>query len=151
MPKLPPRLLALTPYVLSLAGRAARGAAVDALAPRALRLDELAALAVLADFGPAPQRELAERLRLDPGDVVRLVDALERRGLAQRRRDPADRRRQIVTIGAAGRRALARGLDACAAAADELLAPLDARERAQLHALLRRVLAHADARAPLDP
>jgi len=136
--------------VLSLTGRAGRAAAVETLGDDGLRLDEVAALAALADFGPAPQRELAARLRRDAGDVVRLVDALEARGLAHRHRDAADRRRQIVTISAAGRRTLARGLDRCAAAQDELLAPLSARERTQLHGLLRRVLAGVDERAALE-
>lgn len=136
----PPRLLALPSYALSLTGRAARAAQADALAERGLRLDHVAALAALADFGPAPQRQLGDWLAKDAGDVARLLDELEREGLVARERDPADRRRQIATISAQGRRALAGALSAAARAERRSLAALDAQERAQLHALLLRAL-----------
>jgi DNA-binding MarR family transcriptional regulator len=149
-PRLPSQLLDLTSYVLSLSGRAARNATAAALAERGLRLDQVAALAALADFGPSPQRELGARLRLDPGDVVRLVDDLEQHGFAQRERDPADRRRQIVSLTPAGRRTLRTALRVSTRAQAALLDALDEGEQATLHTLLRRVLAHADARAALD-
>jgi DNA-binding MarR family transcriptional regulator len=104
-----------------------------------LSLGEFALLARLAEHGPASQRELGERLRKDPADMVRHLDAAEATGLVTRTPDPADRRRRVVSLtpdGAAGLRAameVARGIE------DELLAPLDAAERRTLHALLARL------------
>lgn len=42
--------------------------------------------------------EISQRMGLDPSTLVRAVDALERKGLAQRGSDPRDRRRNPITI-----------------------------------------------------
>ncbi|GAA1243713.1 MarR family transcriptional regulator [Kitasatospora nipponensis] len=137
----PPSLLALTTYLLSRTGKTARGRLGARLAERELRLWHMAVLAALADFGPHVQRELAQRLAIDPSDVVKVLDDLARAGQVDRTRDTADRRRILVTLTPAGRTALGE-LDAEARAVqDELLAPLTAGEREQLHGLLLRVLA----------
>ena len=62
----------LTTYLLSLSGREARRRMAERLS-----LAEFALLARLAEHGPASQRELGERLRKDPADMVRLLDAAE--------------------------------------------------------------------------
>jgi MarR family transcriptional regulator, transcriptional regulator for hemolysin len=53
---------------------------------------EFAALAVLTRAPGLTQRELAERLDVEPITVGRLLDRLGRRGLVERRPDPRDRR-----------------------------------------------------------
>jgi DNA-binding MarR family transcriptional regulator len=147
---LPPRLLAMPSYVLSLLGRAARAGSVEAVAASGPRLGHVAVLAALADFGPSSQRDLGARLRQDPSDVVSLLDDLQRRDLVRRERDPDDRRRHRVSITAAGRRALATAQRAVARREDVLLAALDDRERAELHRLAAKALAGADPRATID-
>lgn len=42
--------------------------------------------------------EISQRMGLDPSTLVRAVDALERKDLARRGRDPHDRRRNPITI-----------------------------------------------------
>jgi DNA-binding MarR family transcriptional regulator len=42
--------------------------------------------------------EISQRLGLDPSTLVRAVDSLERKDLAQRGSDPKDRRRNPITI-----------------------------------------------------
>ncbi len=42
--------------------------------------------------------EISQRLWLDPSTLVRSVDSLERKGLAQRGHDPNDRRRNPISI-----------------------------------------------------
>ena len=42
--------------------------------------------------------EISQRMGLDPSTLVRSVDALERKELARRGRDPHDRRRNPITI-----------------------------------------------------
>ncbi|NED11479.1 MarR family winged helix-turn-helix transcriptional regulator [Streptomyces sp. SID9124] len=139
MNETPPSLLGLTTYLMSKTGKAARGRLADRLAERGLRLWHMAVLAALTDFGPHVQRELASRLSVDRSDIVKIVDGLGAAGLVDRARDTADRRRVTVTVTPAGR-ALLESLKADALAVQEdVLAPLTARERAQLTALLLRV------------
>lgn len=142
----PPTLTGLTTYLLSRTGKAARGALVSQLAESGLRLWHMAVLAALADHGPHAQRELAARLAVDPSDVVKVVDELAAHGWVDRARDPGDRRRVRVTLTPEGRDALT-GLTARSAEVqDAVLAPLDAAERATLHALLTRVYADLERR-----
>ncbi|RSS66759.1 MarR family transcriptional regulator [Streptomyces sp. WAC06614] len=143
LPPSTPRLTALTPYLLSTVGKVARTLVGDLLAARDLRLWDMAVLAVLADHGPLPQRDLAERLALHPSDVVKVLDGLARRGYVDRARDTADRRRVLAGISEPGLRVLDELVAEVATVHDDLLAPLDAAERATLHALLLRVHAHA--------
>ncbi|MFB8088316.1 MarR family winged helix-turn-helix transcriptional regulator [Streptomyces sp. NPDC055992] len=139
MNETPPSLLGMTTYLMSKTGKAARGRLADRLAERGLRLWHMAVLAALTDFGPHVQREIAARLSIDRSDVVKIVDGLGAAGLVERARDTADRRRVTVTVTPAGR-ALLEDLESEAVAVqEELLTPLNARERAQLTALLLRV------------
>ncbi|MYS33225.1 DNA-binding MarR family transcriptional regulator [Streptomyces sp. KhCrAH-43] len=139
MNETPPSLLGLTTYLMSKTGKAARGRLADRLAERGLRLWHMAVLAALTDFGPHVQRELAARLSIDRSDVVKIVDGLGAAGLVDRARDNADRRRVTVTVTPAGRALLESLKSDALAVQEDVLAPLTARERAQLTALLLRV------------
>ena len=66
--------------------------------------------------------------------------------MIERRRDPNDRRRQMVKLTPAGRRQLDEFRKLVAKIEDDFLAPLDEEERATLHDLLLRVAAHRDTR-----
>ena len=124
----------LTTYQLSLTGREARRRMAEQLS-----LGEVALLARLAEDGPASHRELGGRLRKDPADMVRLLDAAEGGGLVTRAPDPADRRRRVVSLTPDGEAALRAAMEVARAVEDELLAPLSAAERRTLHALLERL------------
>ncbi|MFG3138883.1 MarR family winged helix-turn-helix transcriptional regulator [Streptomyces sp. NPDC048211] len=127
---------------MSRTGKAARSRLADRLADRGLRLRHMAVLAALVDFGPHVQRQLAARLTIDRSDMVKLIDDLVAAGLVERARDVADRRRVTVTVSPAGRALLDRLQADAAAVQEEILAPLNARERARLAALLTRVHDH---------
>jgi DNA-binding MarR family transcriptional regulator len=99
-------------------------------------------LHAVAALEPVSQREVSDRLLLDPSDVVTLVDILERARLVERRRDPTDRRRYALEITAAGQLAVARLREIAQEANQEVLAPLDSGERSELEALLSRIVAH---------
>jgi DNA-binding MarR family transcriptional regulator len=58
----------------------------------------VSALFALAMTGPISVGELAERLGLSPATVSQLVGELDRGGFVERREDPRDRRRIIVTL-----------------------------------------------------
>lgn len=85
------------------------------------------------------QRELAEFLVLDPSQIVALVDQLEKRGAVKRQADPRDRRSNIITATAAGKRLYAEAAAVVATAGDAVLGALSPAEREQLRSLLQRV------------
>ena len=99
-------------------------------------------LAALEEFGPASQAALGRRTGIDRSYVVEAINELAEGGLVERTRDPEDRRRNIITITAAGVKQLQRLDGVLAEIQDELLAPLSADERDELVRLLRRVLEH---------
>ncbi|NUS16608.1 MAG: winged helix-turn-helix transcriptional regulator [Streptomyces sp.] len=140
-PRTPPTLTALTTYLLSKTGKAARGRLAAELAAQGLRLWHMAVLAALADFGPHTQRELAVRLAIDPSDMVKVLDDLTSAGHVTRTRDPDDRRRLRVALTPGGRSALADQVARAESVQAALLAPLTPEERGTLHALLLRVFA----------
>ncbi len=102
---------------------------------------DFAALAALEEFGPLSQADIGRRLGLDRNDINEILTRLDSQGRVERRPDPADRRRNIVTLTDTGHRylnALQHKADAVQA---ELLAGLDTAEQRQLQALLDKVLA----------
>ena len=105
-----------------------------------MRVKEFATLAVLRDHGPIPQQELGEQLCVDANNLVLLLNDLESREFAVRRRDPADRRRHLVEITEEGLRAFGSAEKGIESVEDDVLARLTAQERAQLQALLARAL-----------
>ncbi|MFF4451357.1 MarR family winged helix-turn-helix transcriptional regulator [Streptomyces goshikiensis] len=94
--------------------------------------------------GPIGQRALAERLEVDPSVLVGLLNDLERDGLVERRRDPADRRRHNVVITDAGSAVLARTNAALDEVERGLFAGLSEQDRDVLRGLLARIDSHPD-------
>jgi DNA-binding MarR family transcriptional regulator len=95
--------------------------------------------------GPASQADLGRRTGIHFSDVVAALNELAEGGYLERRPDPADRRRNVVTITAAGRRRLTQLAATAAAIQEELLAPLTAAERTELVRLLTLLRAGAAA------
>jgi DNA-binding MarR family transcriptional regulator len=93
-------------------------------------------LALLHDHGGLAQRELMQEMDVDPSILVTLLNPLEADGLVARERDPADRRRHLVTLTRAGERALVSASRAQKETEDALFASLDDEQRMQLGALL---------------
>ena len=60
-------------------------------------------LSRLAKGGPAPASGLAAAERVRPQSVAATLGVLEERGLVERRPDPGDGRRQLVSLSDAGR------------------------------------------------
>ncbi|MBT2541211.1 winged helix-turn-helix transcriptional regulator [Streptomyces sp. ISL-44] len=94
--------------------------------------------------GPISQRALAERLEVDPSVLVGILNDLEGDGLAERRRDPADRRRHNVAITTAGSTVLGKTNAALDEVEQGLFADLSAADQETLRALLARIDAHGD-------
>jgi len=125
------------PLIMHLARVARRMS--DTSIPDCLRPRQLVALTLLEEHGPVTQQALGEALRLDPSNVVGLLNELEERGLVTRRRDPVDRRRHIVELSPAGADELVRAGSTLRLVEDDLLKALSADERTTLYGLLVRV------------
>ena len=145
-PRFPEELVDSTSFLLKRLGFAAKEQALAAYETSGLHPYHHAVLAVLDEGSRETQREIADALGYDRGQLVGLLDELQERGLVQRKRDPADRRRHIVQLTSEGRRALAKLRALGGRVDDDFLAPLDDGERARLHALL---LALAQQHLPL--
>ena len=59
-------------------------------------------LHALHENGPTSQKELQERLGIQPGSMSELVTKLENRGWVERTRDASDRRKVLLTLTVAG-------------------------------------------------
>jgi len=112
------------------------------LAESGLRWTEFAVLHHLEAQGPVSQRDLALALRIQPSNIVALLDELERRRLLTRTPDPQDRRRHRVQLTAKGLRAVTLAREATQRAEADVLAPLSSAERREFHELLVRLTAH---------
>lgn len=101
---------------------------------------DFAVLAALEEYGPLSQADLGRRLGLDRNDVSGVVTRLASGRYVDRHTDPGNRRRNVVTLTASGRRYLEEIQRHADAAQDELLAGLDPAERRQLNELLAKLL-----------
>ena len=105
-----------------------------------MRLKSYLLLSNLRD-GALPQSELCTSMHLDPNNCVLMLNDLEAAGHVERRRDPADRRRHIVVLTPAGRKALASADRAVESLEEEVLGALAPEEREAMRGLLARALA----------
>jgi MarR family transcriptional regulator, lower aerobic nicotinate degradation pathway regulator len=139
-------LLQNVPFLLKLLGMAAKERSLQAFESSGLNPQHYAVLSLLEEGTRDTQATIADALGYDRSHLVGLLDELEGKSLVVRRRDPGDRRRHLVSLTPAGKKTLGR-LRAIAKQIDaEFLAPLDADERQQLHALLLEVVAYHDPR-----
>src|SRR5687767_5784718 len=106
-------------FLLGRAHLAHRSIVAAGLAALGLGVKEVGALSVLVDEGPLSQQRLGERQGVDRTTMVAVVDALERKGLVERRRDPRDRRAYSLHATTAGRRVLERADEAAERAEEE--------------------------------
>ncbi|SDT38774.1 MarR family winged helix-turn-helix transcriptional regulator [Actinoplanes derwentensis] len=96
----------------------------------------------LVTDGPASQAALGRRTGIHLSDLVGALNELESAGFVRRAPDPADKRRNVVSVTGTGRERAAELSERVAAIQEELLAPLSRPERDQLTGLLRRLLEH---------
>src|SRR4051794_5711984 len=96
-------------------------------------------MTVMAKRPGLTQHELASLARVDPSSMVAVLDDLERRGIAERRVDPEDRRRRAVHLTPKGDEQMRVLQREARKAAKSFLGPLSEEEKATLNALLRKL------------
>ncbi|GHF20135.1 hypothetical protein GCM10017786_62670 [Amycolatopsis deserti] len=141
-PTAPERLRTLPSWLLTQTAHHAHRLVTQGLSEAGARGYHYRLLAALDESGPASQATLGRRSAIHLSDLVATINELADRGLVSREPDPADRRRNVITITADGRRHLKRLDKQIARIQDELLAPLSGHEREQLTGLLARLLHH---------
>jgi DNA-binding MarR family transcriptional regulator len=143
----PPYELVCSPaYLLKRLGWAIKDASLEAFEAAGESPYHYSVLAVLEESPRETQATIADSLGYDRSWLVGLLDELEEKGLIERRRDPADRRRHLVTLQPAGKQKLAELRAISKGVEEEFLAPLDAEQRETLHRLLLELAAHRDPR-----
>src|SRR5262245_38590031 len=101
-------LLLSTPFLLKRLGAAIKERSVEAFAASELNGQHYAVLSVLDESARETQATIADALGYDRSQLVGLLDELEAKSLVERRRDPDDRRRHVVSLTAAGKKRLGR-------------------------------------------
>ena len=133
-----------SPFAIGLLLRRAHdrvAAATDsALVPFGFERRHLMVLMRLQAAGPLSQRDLVAQTDHDKASIVRIVDDLERLGLASRELVPGDRRLRAVTMTDHGREVFAQAHRAAGPAVVEATANLTAAQTRQLQQLLRALL-----------
>jgi DNA-binding MarR family transcriptional regulator len=99
-----------------------------------------AILAALDEFGPDSQVQIAQRCGIDQSDMHTMLNELAEQGHVARTTDPADRRRNLITLTAAGRRRLEDLDTTLTGVQHDILHALSATERDTLTVLLARIL-----------
>ena len=107
-----------------------------------LRLTCIGVIHAISIMQPVSQKDVANLVRVDPSDLVGILDELENAGYVERKRDSKDRRRQLLSLTKKGIEARKKLELIGAESMDKTLAPLEDGEREILRALLLRVLIH---------
>ncbi|MET9966518.1 MarR family transcriptional regulator [Streptomyces sp. NPDC006356] len=131
-----------SPFALGLLLRRAHWRAqtvmTEALRPLGIELRHFSVLIVLVNRGPTVQRDLAAATGTDKAGVMRVVDDLERKGLAVRKAVPGDRRVRAVEITPQGMELFDTAHVAAEPQVGRLVAGLESGEAEQLMDLLTR-------------
>jgi DNA-binding MarR family transcriptional regulator len=140
----PEPLASAVGFLLSWNGQRIAHRFATALLPLGLRPPHFGVMNLINAQPGIAQHELVDHAMIDPSTMVKVIDELEERGLAERRVDPGDRRRKAVHLTDDGRSALGRARVAANQTLEDFFAPLDEAEREALRRLLRKLAGFSD-------
>lgn len=130
-----------TAFVLIKLGEVVRAGAERTFAELGLTGRQFDLMASVAADASLSQRDVGRLLGLAPNAIGAIVDDLEGRGLIERTRSQADRRRHVLTLTRSGTSLLRRASDSATAGEHRLLTSLTKQEARTLHGLASRILA----------
>jgi MarR family transcriptional regulator, lower aerobic nicotinate degradation pathway regulator len=134
--RVPEELLSSPLFLLKRLGMKAKEESYEAYSAAGVHPYHYAILATIAEGERETQGAIADALDYDRGQLVGLLDELEEAGLVERRRDPDDRRRQVVVMTQDGKKMLAKMRTLARKLDGEFLAPLTLDQRQHLRELL---------------
>jgi DNA-binding MarR family transcriptional regulator len=149
-PRVPSELLASGGFLFAKLGLLLKVRALDAFEEVGFEAHQYSLLALLGEGDRETQATIADVLGVDRSQLVGILDSLEARGLVERRRDPHDRRRHVVSLTPDGRRQLVKLRAVVRRVEDEFFAPLDAASREGLHDALLALAVYHDPRCSPD-
>lgn len=132
-------LTGYTGYLLRRAQLALFDNFISAFKPLGLRPAQFSVLLVMEANPGRRQSEIAAALGIRQANLVGLIDDLDRRGLAKRKRLATDRRSHALVLTAKGSALLKKGLALQAQFEQRLISELGASEHARLIASLRKL------------
>lgn len=130
-----------TGYRLVKVGELLVGLAEEVLAPLGVKSKHVHVMETLLAYDGLSQQDVSRLLGIDPNVLVGVIDELEARGFAERRRNPEDRRRHLIHVTAAGRKAVEKSRTLLTEAEDAFFAALDKDELAVLRVASDKLLA----------
>jgi DNA-binding MarR family transcriptional regulator len=135
-----PALLARhTIIALMQAADAARRAMVQSLQPFDLTLPQFNVLTILLHHDELPTFQIAARMVEATPGITRLVSTLEAKGYVRRSQSKGDRRQQLCSLTAAGRRIVKVAIPPFSAAQQRLIVDFGRSDALQMTSLLQRV------------
>ena len=138
----PSALTELPSWLLTQSAAQAHRIVTESFAAGGARAYHFRLLATLVEFGPASQATLGRRSSIDRSDVVAALNELEADGYVERSADPADGRRNVITITTAGKRQYRKLTTLVGKAQEEIFAPLSATDRTRLTTILGKLFAY---------
>jgi DNA-binding MarR family transcriptional regulator len=111
----------------------------EVLAPSGMQPREFGVLRQVAIEDGISQQACGAALKVAPSQMVALVDELERKGLIERRPNPADRRVHALRVTARGKKALGSAFEASMRNEAAVFGALSDADRAELRRLLQTV------------
>ncbi|HZR51946.1 MAG TPA: MarR family winged helix-turn-helix transcriptional regulator [Streptosporangiaceae bacterium] len=136
----PARLRCKPSWLINRASARAHRLIKEAAAAAGGHAYHFAILAALDEFGADSQVQIAQQCGIDQSDMHTMLNELAALGHVARTPDPADRRRNLITLTTAGRRRLEDLDKTLTRVQHDILAALSATERETLTALLTRIL-----------
>jgi MarR family 2-MHQ and catechol resistance regulon transcriptional repressor len=109
------------------------------IASLGLGFSDFAVMEYLLHKGPSPVNIIGAKIRLSSGSITAAIDRLERKGMVERRDDPADRRARIVHLTAEGRKVIECAFADHEAAMERATSGLTPEERTLAIGLLRKL------------
>ena len=140
----PSELGEFTGFLMNYLGTRSGRRFAAALEPFGLHPRHFGVMTVLDKRPGLTQQDLADHSNVDRSSMVAVLDELERRGLAERRSDPADRRKRAIHLPAAGRSQLQKMRAVARKVGEQNFARLSEDERTTLHHLLRKLAGYED-------
>jgi MarR family transcriptional regulator, 2-MHQ and catechol-resistance regulon repressor len=125
--------------VLSRCHRALSQIAERSIRETGLCLTDFAALEALLHKGPLTITEIQGKVLLASGSMTAAVDRLEKKGLIKRGPAASDRRAKVLRLTPEGRRVVEAAFSRHGAELESATAVLNASEKRQLYALLKKL------------
>ena len=97
-------------------------------------------MAKLLEIGSCSQNELGRLILMDRATIKGVVNRLRKRGFVRVQADPNDRRQHVLSLSRLGQKVTRRAVAVAPAITEKMLEQLNASERKQIVALLRKIV-----------